>query len=79
MKTMPILIAMLMAGSAIAGYEPMTVNEIHAMIDRFPFPHPSSVPDMTHINDEACKPTKVDYTIVTLPDGKTASALTFKD
>jgi hypothetical protein len=29
-------------------------------------------------NEEACKPAKVDYTIVTLPDGKTASALTFK-
>jgi hypothetical protein len=33
-------------------------------------------------NAEACrpvKPTQVDYTIVTLPDGQTASALTFRD
>lgn len=44
----------------------------------------ASGPKMTDTipsNEEACrpvKPTQVDYTIITLPDGQTASALTFK-
>ncbi len=41
-------------------------------------PEPVRVPDLTPVNGEACKPAKVDYSIVTLPDGKTASVLTFK-
>jgi hypothetical protein len=34
--------------------------------------------DTIRSNDEAASPMKVDYSLITLPDGKTASVLTFK-
>ena len=75
------ILTMLLAGSAFA--ESLLSNGdpdyFTKSVERNCPDRPSSTPDMTHINDRACSPTKVDYTIVTLPDGQTASVLTFKD
>ncbi|OBQ42639.1 MAG: hypothetical protein AN484_16675 [Aphanizomenon flos-aquae WA102] len=78
MKTILTLIAMLLVGNAVAdGYKPMTADEARREVEKN-YPYVSRIPDMTHINDEASRPMKVDYSIITLPDGKTASVLTFK-
>lgn len=82
MKTMLTLIAMLVAGSAFG--EPIfTEEDMHRISqeNRAFYDRLSSGPKMSdsiRSNDEASKPMKVDYSIVTLPDGKTASVLTFK-
>jgi hypothetical protein len=77
MKTMLILLAMLVAESAFAdGYKPLTADEARKEVEKAPAYTPHI--DLTSVNSEASKPAKVDYSIVTLPDGKTASVLTFK-
>jgi hypothetical protein len=80
MKTMLILLAMLVSGSAFAG----------ELINIFPSPIDIRTVDTTRqpifttetprpvINQEAYQPSKVDYSIITLPDGKTATVLSFK-
>lgn len=80
MKTILTLVAMLLVGNAMA--ESLLSNGdpdyFTKSVERNYPDRPSSTPDMTHINDEAASPMKVDYSIVTLPDGTTASVLTFK-
>jgi hypothetical protein len=82
MKTITLL-AVLFASSAFAApvFTDADVNEAIENQRRFregmsknqATDYISSAPSI-----EASKPMKVDYTIVTLPDGKTATALTFK-
>jgi hypothetical protein len=83
MKTMPILVAMLLAGSAFA--EPIftpadadrIVNERVATLNSIksdPRPLQPVDPNVQW----AASPSKVDYSIVTLPNAETASVLTFK-
>jgi len=76
MKTMPILIAMLMAGSALAREPFITADEARKEAEKAPSYTPHI--DLTSVNSEACKPEKVDYSIVTLPSGEAASVLTYK-
>jgi hypothetical protein len=81
MKTIPILIAMLLVGNVVAGEHILDVDKIMAEREAL-YQRLQAGPKMTDTirsNDEACRPTKVDYSIITLPDGKTASVLTFKD
>ena len=81
MKTMPILIAMLLVGNAVAGEPILDVDKIVAENKEF---HQRQMEasykliDSIPSNIEAASPMKVDYSIITLPDGKTASVLTFK-
>jgi hypothetical protein len=87
MKTMPILIAMLLVGNAF-GWE--AVERPSEMIaQRFPRP---AVPGGVEMAEKAAKaqtpyvptpekppsPSSTSYSLITLPDGKTASVLTFK-
>jgi hypothetical protein len=82
MKTIALL-AVLFAGNAFAGpiFTQADLDRITDENRRFSeglskhqaTDYISSAPSI-----EASKPMKVDYTIVTLPDGKTATALTFK-
>ncbi len=80
MKTMPIILAMMVSGSALATdwvniypekIDIRTVDTTRQPIFTTEAPRPV-------INQEAYQPMKVDYSIITLPDGKTASVLTFK-
>lgn len=80
MKAIIPLAVMAMAGSAFADRADEIlahVNAISAENEALYQRIHTPIPDMSHINDAACKPSKVDYTIYTLPDGKTASALTY--
>ena len=80
MKT-TILIAMLLVGNAVA--EPIfTPEDIRRNIAEFKegcdrFNSGPQMSDTIRSNDEAAAPMKVDYSLITLPDGKTASVLTF--
>jgi hypothetical protein len=84
MKTIALL-AVLFAGSAFGGYLSGDDPDYWTKSVQRNYPEPASQSRIfasTPSNEEACrpvKPTQVDYTIVTLPDGQTASALTFKD
>jgi hypothetical protein len=82
MKTMLTLIAMLLVGNAVAEpvFTPADVDRIVAEREAR-YQRLQAGPKMSDTirpNDEAASPMKVDYSIVTLPDGKTASVLTFK-
>jgi len=81
MKTIALL-AVLFAGSAFGAqvFTDADVNEAIENQRRFREDIRSNATDLVSSQPsiEASKPMKVDYTIVTLPDGKTASALTFK-
>jgi hypothetical protein len=82
MKTIALL-AVLFAGSAFGASGVNVddfVNEAMANSRRLHDDIRSNATDLVSSQPsiEAGKPMKVDYTIVTLPDGKTASALTFK-
>jgi hypothetical protein len=87
MKTMPILIALLLVGNAF-GWEAVersdeTIARLH--------PRPA-VPGGIEMAEKAAKaqtpyvptpekppsPSSTSYSLITLPDGKTASVLTFK-
>ncbi len=80
MKTMPILIAVLLANRALAGEHILDVDKImaerEALYQRLQAG--PNISDTINSSDEAAKPMKVDYSLITLPDGKTASVLTFK-
>lgn len=82
MKTLLTLIAMLLVGNAVA--EPIfTEEDMHRISkeNREFYDRLSSGPKMSDSipsSVDAASPMKVDYSIVTLPDGKTASVLTFK-
>jgi len=97
MKTMPILIAMLLAGSAFAGdpRNPMgpSLADVPAIRPAFDIRKcditPGAVIPPSNASDYINKPvdpnvawaassSKVDYSIVTLPNAETASVLTFK-
>ena len=80
MKTMLTLIAMLLAGNAVAGEHILDVDKIMAEREA-QYQRLQAGPKMSDTirsNDEAAAPMKVDYSLITLPDGKTASVLTFK-
>ena len=82
MKTIALL-AVLFAGNAFAD----TADDISARVHRMAadreaqyqavMSRPSALSEVK-ADPSAYQSSKVDYTIVTLPDGKTASALTFK-
>jgi hypothetical protein len=82
MKAILALAVLAMSGSAFAG--PIFGNDPEA-VTRYvkeTYPEPASQRTIfasAPSNEQACKPSKVDYTIVTLPDGKTATGLTFRD
>lgn len=90
MKTMLILLAMMVSGSAFASDPRNPMGPSLADVPTIIKPIDIRTVDTTRqpiftteaprpvINQEAYQPMKVDYSIVTLPDGKTASVLTFK-
>jgi hypothetical protein len=83
MKAILALAVLVMAGSAFGASGVNVddfVNEAMANSRRLHDDIRSNATDFVSSQPsiEASKPMKVDYTIVTLPDGKTASALTFK-
>jgi hypothetical protein len=82
MKAILALAVLVMAGSAFGGpiFTQADYDRIHnenESLSRYLASGPKMT-DTIPSNAEACNPSKVDFTIVTLPDGKTASALTFK-
>ena len=84
MKTITFL-TVLLAGNAFAapGFEQADLDrdlaKAQATCDRMQKSEPSHLWDATTPSPSAYQPSKVDYTIVNLPDGRTATALTFKD
>jgi hypothetical protein len=97
MKTMPILVAVLLVGNAVAGDRPsyLGVSLADAPVCHPTFdirkcdispgaviPPSSASSLITKPVDPnvqwAASPSKVDYSIITLPSGETASVLTFK-
>lgn len=82
MKTILTLVAMILVGNAVAEpiFTPADVDKIVAEREAR-YQRLQAGPKMSDSipsNIEAASPMKVDYSIVTLPDGKTASVLTFK-
>jgi hypothetical protein len=94
MKTMPILVAMLLVGNVVAGgMSKVSLADVPAIVPSFDIrkcditpgaviPRSSSSDLITKPVDPdvswAASPSKVDYSIITLPSGETASELTFK-
>jgi hypothetical protein len=85
MKTMLTLLAMLMAGSAVAGVDISSVPSLNPTFDirkcditpGAVIP-PSSPAPVSQVSPETYQSSKVEYSLVTLPSGETASVLTFK-
>jgi hypothetical protein len=82
MKTIPILLAILMAGSAVATEWPDAVRPSFDIrkcdITPGAVIPPSSPAPVSQVSPETYQSSKVEYSLITLPDGKTASVLTFK-
>jgi hypothetical protein len=75
MKAILLLAVLAMAGSAFGG--PLFGDSPDAVTKMVKENYPAPASHSTIFaaappNEQACKPSKVDYTIVTLPDGKTA-------
>jgi hypothetical protein len=91
MKT-TILIAMLMAGSAVAGDRPsylgVSLADAPTIVPSFDIRKcditpgavipPSSPAPVSQVSPETHQSSKVEYSLITLPSGETASVLTFK-
>jgi hypothetical protein len=89
MKTMLTLIAMLLVGNAVAGgMSKVSLADAPVCNPTFDIRKcditpgavipPSSPAPVSQVSPETYQSSKVDYSIVTLPSGETASVLTFK-
>jgi hypothetical protein len=82
MKTMPILIAMLLVGNAVATEWPDAVRPSFDIrkcdITPGAVIPPSSPAPVSQVSPETYQSSKVEYSLITLPSGETASVLTFK-
>jgi hypothetical protein len=82
MKTIIVIAALAISGSCFAtpGFEQKDLDRdlaiARAHCDRMQKSEPSHLWDAIIPNPSASQSSKVDFTIVTLPDGKTATALT---
>jgi hypothetical protein len=81
MKAILALAVLAMTGSAFADpiFTQADLDRIHSENESLSR-YLASGPKMTDTipsNEEACRPSKVDFTIVSLPDGQTATGLTF--
>jgi hypothetical protein len=81
MKTMLTLIAMLLVGNAVATEWPDAVRPSFDIrkcdITPGAVIPPSSPAPVSQVSPEAYQSSKVEYSLITLPSGETASVLTF--
>ncbi len=87
---MPILIAMLLVGNVVAGERPELPSFANVPPERPSFDirncditpgaviPPSSPAPVSQVSPETYQSSKVEYSLITLPSGETASVLTFK-